>query len=77
VVCHSGLDPESSVFPGFLLEFIPKKIGAGMTSFSVINVVAYRPLRGIEKKYVSEFMNQRTKSFLPHTGHLGGSTELL
>jgi hypothetical protein len=48
-----------------------------MTSFSVINVVAYRPLRGIEKKYVSEFMNQRTKSFLPHTGHLGGSTELL
>ena len=35
---------------------------AGMTSFSVINVVAYRPLRGIEKKYVSEFMNQCTKS---------------
>jgi hypothetical protein len=34
---------------------------AGMTSFSVINVVADRPIRGIEKKYVSVFMNQCTK----------------
>ena len=42
MVCHSGLDPESSVFSGFLLEFIPLKNGAGMTAFAVINVAMYR-----------------------------------
>ena len=29
--CHSGLDPESSLWiSGFPLEFIPMEIGAGM-----------------------------------------------
>ena len=45
-----------------------------MTSFSVINVVAYRPLRGIEKKYVSEFMNQCTQ-IQPKGGFLVNSTQ--
>jgi hypothetical protein len=44
-VCHSGLDlacpvidtGESSLFAGFLMEFIPMKIGTGMTKFAVIN----------------------------------------
>jgi hypothetical protein len=46
-----------------------------MTSFSVINVVAYKPLRGIEKKYVSEFMNQGTKLKCPHERREDGSLE--
>jgi hypothetical protein len=33
LVCHAALDAASSLcFSGFLLEFIPMKIGAGMTS---------------------------------------------
>jgi hypothetical protein len=33
--CHSGLDPESSLWiSGFPLEFIPMKIGAGMTPYA-------------------------------------------
>jgi len=42
MVCHSGLDPESSVFSGFLLEFIPLKNGAGMTAFALFNVALYK-----------------------------------
>ncbi len=54
VVCHSGLDPESSVVMDVLarfgslrlpsvapLEFIPMKIGAGMTGIDVINDAIY------------------------------------
>ncbi len=33
--CHSGLDPESSLFNGFPLEFIPVEIEAGMTALSI------------------------------------------
>ncbi len=32
---HSGLDPESSFFYGFLLEFTLTKVGAGMTNTMV------------------------------------------
>ena len=60
---HDDISPIQFVIPGLtrnpVFSWIPAF--AGMTSFSVINVVAYKPLMGIEKKYVSEFMNQRTK----------------
>ena len=77
IVCHSGLDPESSVVLDVLarfgslrlpsvapLEFIPMKIGAGMTGIGVTNDAVYRNRKGKNFFHAPEDLKEYSKEVL-------------